>query len=166
MTRALAEIDTLLSAEKSLFGEPEWVEDNAVAKLASAVVDASGNVVGGLSFRAQVPIETAVQRGTAALILDGLPIQRLSYRPDNPHSNKGGHPIPAHLRWQKLPADRTRIYRWRNNRVWPMRDNLAAGEVVDPEPNAFMSALELFLEACGISAYLPEPPHRPTLELE
>lgn len=166
MTRSVEEIDRLLAADKSLFGNPEWAEDGSVAKLTSPVVDATGMVIGGLSFRSSVPIETSIQRGTAALLLDNSQIQRFSFRPDHFHVNKAWHPIPSALRLKTLPPDRTRIYRWANSRVWPMRDNMGAGELLDPEPPSFMAAMQLFLEACGISAYLPEPPHRPKLEFE
>lgn len=162
--RSLVEIDALLAADKSLFGNPEWVEDGAVAKLASSVVDASGVVIGGLFLRLAVPVEMSIQRGTAALVLDGLPLQRLSFRPDHLHVNKGLHPVPAPLRFLRLPADRSRIYRWADNRMWPMQDNMRAGHVIEPEPGTLAEAIKLFLEACAISAYLPDPPHRPKLE--
>jgi hypothetical protein len=165
VTRSLADIDTLLSAEKSLFGAAEWVEDGAVAKLASPVVDALGVVMGGLSLRLNAPLETAVQRGNAALVLDGQPIQRLSFRPGHPHVNGAAFPIPQPLRLRRLPPNRTRLYRWTDNRAWPVQTNLKAGHVVEPEPATLMAAFELFPEACGITAYLPEPPHRPRLEL-
>lgn len=165
MTRSVGEIDAIIAANKSLFGTPEWVEDRSIAKLISPVVNSAGVVIGGLSLRASVPIETAVQRGSAVLVLDNHPIQRLLYRPDHPHVNKAAYPIPAHLRLRRLPAERTRIYQWADNRVWPMPDNMGAGRLVEPDPEAFMAALEQFLEGCGISAYVPEPPHRPTLEL-
>lgn len=165
MTRTVAEIDALLAAEKSLFGQPEWVEEGPIAKLASAVVDAGGAVIGGLSLRLSAQIETAVQRGNAALVLDGQPLQRLSFRPDHVHVNGARHPIPAPLRLMRLPADRSRIYRWTDNRVWPRADNMGAGVVIDPEPASVGAAIELFLEKCTISAYLPQPPHRPKLEL-
>jgi hypothetical protein len=154
-----------LRADKSLFGTPEWAEEGSVAKLTSAVVNATGVVIGGLSFRAAALIETTIQRGSATLVLDNLPIQRVLFQPDHPHVNKGAHPIPLRLRLRRLPPERTRIYRWEDNRVWPMRDNMGAATVVEPEPDTYMDAMKLFLEACGITAYLPPPPHRPQLEL-
>ena len=166
MTRSVAEIDVLLAASKGLFGIVEWVEDGTVANISAAVVDSLGDPVGGLEVRASVPTQTRVQRGSIVLILDGLPLQRLSHRPDHIHRNKGAHPIPSDLRLKTLQADRTRIYRWRDNRTWPSQDNLGAGRPVDPQPTTFMQAVELFLEACGIAAYIPEPPYRPKLELE
>lgn len=166
MTRGLSEIDAIIAADKSLFGRPDWIEEGSIAKLTSTVVNNAGVVIGGLSFRSSVPLETSIQRGSAILLLDNCPIQRFSFRPDHSHVNKARHPIPAPLRLKTLPADRTRIYLWANNRVWPMRDNIGAAEFLDPEPPSFMVAMQRFLEACGISAYLPEPPHRPKLELE
>lgn len=165
MTRSLTEIDDLIAADKSLFGLPEWIEDGPIARITSAVVDPAGAVIGGLSLRLNVPVTTNIQRGNAVLTLDGHPIQRLSFRPDHVHVNGPGHPIPPSLRLLRLPPDRTRIYRWPSNRAWPPQANLRAGEIVDPEPESLQDALQLFLEACGISAYLPDPPHRPTLEL-
>lgn len=164
MTRSAAEIDDLLAADKSLFGNSEWVEDGTVAKLSSAVVDSQGNPIGGLTLRMQVPIEASLQRGTATLVLDGHPIQRISFRPDHSHVNKGRHPIPKELRLIALPPDRTRLHRWADNRVWPMQDNMGAGRVLDVEPPTVMDAFKLFLETCGISTHLPEPPHRPKME--
>lgn len=166
MTRSLAEIDALLAADKGLFGAIEWSEEGSVASISTAVVDALGDPIGGLELRASAPTQTSVQRGTIVLILDGVPLQRLSYRPDHIHRNKGSHPIPPDLRLKTLQTDRTRIYRWRDNRTWPTQDNLGAGRLVDPQPKTFMLAVELFLEACGIAAYIPEPPHRPKLELD
>lgn len=165
MTRSVEEIDALLAADKALFGSPEWAEEGPVAKLTSAVVNASGVVIGGLSFRASALIETTVQRGSTVLLLDNSPIQRLSFRPDHRHVNPAAHPVPLDLRLRTLPRDRTRIYHWRHNRIWPIRDNIGAAEVVEPDPETFMDAATLFLEACGISTYLPPPPHRPKLEL-
>lgn len=164
MSRSPAEIDVLLHAEKGLFGQPEWIEDGAIAKLVSPVVDALGVVIGGMSLRLNVPVETVLQRGNAVLVLDGQPVQRLSFRPDHAHVNGVVHPIPQSLRLRRLPPDRTRLYRWADNRAWPVHGNLRAGQVVEPEPATLMSAFQLFLEACGITAYLPEPPHRPRLE--
>ena len=166
MTRSLAEIDALLVADKGLFGVVEWIEDGSNANISAAIVDSLGNPIGGLELRASVPTKLSVQRGSFVLILDGLPLQRLSHRPDHIHRNKGAHPIPIELRFQSLPAERTRIYRWSDNRIWPMQDNIGAGRLVDPQPTSFMQAMEQFLEACGIAAYIPESPHRPELELD
>jgi uncharacterized protein YheU (UPF0270 family) len=164
MSRSLAEIDAMLAAGKSLFPGAEWVEDGALAKLVSAIVDESGTVIGGLSFRLNVQVESAIQRGNAVLVLDSQPIQRLSFRPDHPHVNGAKYPIPKQLRLLSLPPDRTRLYRWSDNREWPVQANLRAGQVVEHEPASMLDAVELFLEACGITAYLPAPPHRPKLE--
>ena len=166
MTRSLAEIDALLAADKGLFGAIEWSEEGSVASISTAVVDVLGDPIGGLELRASAPTQTSVQRGSIILILDGVPLQRLSHRPTHAHRNKGAHPIPPDLRFKTLPPDRTRIYGWSDNRVWPRQDNIGAGRTVDPQPSTFIHAMELFLEACGISAYIPEPPHRPELELD
>ena len=166
MTRSLAEIEALLAADKGLFGTLEWREEGSVASISAAVVDALGNPIGGLELRASAPTQTSVQRGSIVLLLDGAPLQRLSHRPDHAHRNKGAHPIPPNLRFKTLSPDQTRIYGWSDNRVWPRQDNIGAGRIVDPQPSNFMEAIELFLEACGIAAYIPEPPHRPELELD
>lgn len=164
MSRSLIEVDELLASNKTLFSDLEWVEDGPVARLVSPILDMSGNVIGGMLLNLNALTETAVQRGNAALVLDGRPIQRLSFRPDHVHTNKGRGTVLPELRFKRLPADRTRLYSWRDNRSWPVVDNLAVGRLVDPEPASIMAAYQLFLEACGISAYLPEPPHRPRLE--
>lgn len=164
MILTLTEIDALLAEEKSLFGNVEWVEDGANAKLRSSIVNSAGVVIGALTFVASVNINTAIQRGTCALILENRPLQRISYLPSAPHKNTGAHPIPLELRFRTLPADQTRHYLWEDNRIWPRTDNIGAGRLVSPQPRTFMDAMQLFLEACGITAYVTDPPHRPTLE--
>lgn len=164
MTRSRSEIDDLLAADKSLFGSVEWIEEGAYAKIVSPVVGANGVVIGGLILHLNAQVETTVQLGNASLVLEGRPIQRLSFRPGHKHVNKGRYPVPVELRLKTLPAGRSRIYRWSDNREWPMSENMLAGRLIDAEPGTLMEAYKLFLEACGISAYLPDPPHRPKLE--
>jgi hypothetical protein len=166
MMRSVAEIDALLDTEKSLFGAPEWVEDGAAAHLVGAVVNAAGVVLGGVSLRLSVLIHLpAPQRGSAVLVLDNHPLQRLSFRPDHAHVNPGRHPVTRGLRRQTLPAERSRIYRWKDNRVWPRPDSFGVGALLASEPQTIGDAFNLFLEECRIAAYLPPPPHRPKLEL-
>jgi hypothetical protein len=162
--RSLTEIDGLLAADKSLYGNPDWIEDGSVAKLASPLVDLHGDIIGGLTLKLSAPIETMLQRGTAVLILDRHPIQRLSFMPDHSHGNKGKYPVPPELRLRVAPADRSRIYRWVDNRAWPTEDNMGAARLLETEPATLRDAFNLFLETCVISAYLPDPPHRPKLE--
>jgi hypothetical protein len=88
----------------------------------------------------------------------------MTYKPGHAHVNTNAYPVPASLRFRTLPAGRSRIHKWAHNRAWPIKDNLGAGDLIDPEPEAYMDALQLFLEACGIDAYVPDPPHRPVLE--
>lgn len=130
----------------------------------TSIVDAAGGVIGDLFLHLHALTETRIQTGSASLVLEGRPIQRLSFRPTHPHTNKGRHPVPRNLRLLVLPPDRSRIYRWSDNREWPMHENMLAAEILDSEPATLMDAYKLFLEECGISAHLPHPPHRPKLE--
>lgn len=165
MPRSLAEIDALLAADKTLFGAPRWIERGPRATLTAAVVDVQHGVVGGLVLHLSALVRLpAPQRGTAVLVLDGAPLQRLSFRPDHPHINPARHPIPPDLRRTKLPADRTRIYLWRHDRTWPRADRLGVAASVDPEPATLSTAFALFLSDCAIEAQLPTAPHSPTLE--
>lgn len=165
MPWSVAEIDALLGADKALFGMPEWVDDGVSAKLTSAIIGPDNSIIGGLSLRLNALVRTTPQTGNAVLVLEERPIQRLSFLPDHAHTNSGGHPIPTHLRFRTLPPHRSRIYLWGNNRHWPRDDNLTAGEALDQEPHSIDAAYKLFLEACGIEAYIPPPPWRPQLEL-
>ena len=165
MTRTLTEIDDILRADKSLHGNLEWVEDGARALITRSVVDQRGVVIGGLILQLWALTEVAIQRAGGSLVLDGTPIQRMTYRPGNAHLNNNAHPTPPALRLKTLPAERSRIYLWSNNRAWPIHQNLRAGKVIEPEPASASAAFELFLESCAISTYLPNPPHRPMLEL-
>ena len=165
MTRSMVEIDDLLKSDKSLYGNPEWVEDGAKAILKSAIVDPRGIVLGGLSLSLWADVSTITQRGGGALVLGNHAIQRISYLPNHSHKNDNAFPTPPELRLRSLPADRSRVYLWKNNRVWPIQPNLRAGLVLDQEPASLTAAFELFLESCAIDAYLPNPPHRPMLEL-
>lgn len=164
MSRTADEIDELLEMPKFLWGSPEWAEDGNNAKLVSSVVDPNGSVIGGLTFEANANIETSLLRGSTILMLDRLPLQRLSYKPGHSHSNGNSFYMPADLRLRKLPPDQTRIHLWADNRRWPTLDNLNCARLLDPEPPTYLDALQLFLEGCGIEAHLPPPPHRPRLE--
>ena len=163
--RTVAEIDALIAADKALFGEPAWSGDGAVAKLVSPVIDHAGLIIGGLVLYMAAMTETAEQRGNAALVLDDRPVQRLSFRPGHAHVNPPRHPTPPALRLLTLPPGRSRMHGWRDNRVWPRLDNVATAALMEPEPPTISAAFALFLETCGISAYIPPPPSRPRLEL-
>ena len=166
MMRTATDIDALLIAPKSLFGTPEWVESGAVATLTATILDDGGTVIGGLSLRSSVPVHLpAPQRGSVVLVLDRQPLQRLSFRPDHVHVNPSRPPIVRALQRQRLLPDRSRIYRWRDDPLWPRPDKLAVASPLLPEPADLTAAFALFLEECGISGYLPTPPHRPKLEL-
>ena len=166
MTTTAADIDVMLAADKTLFGLPAWIEAGATASLVSSVVDATGTVIGDLSLRLSATVETPIQRGDAVLVFEGIPLQRLAFRPDKFHVNPGKHPVPSSLRRLRLPPGRTRFYRWTDNRVWPRpADHRLAGAVLDEEPGTVTEAVQLFLQACGIRARLPIPPWKPRMEL-
>lgn len=161
MTITMADIDTLLSLPKTMFNAPEWVEDGNRAILRADLVH-QGNVLGGVWVSLSANIHTDPQRGDCVLIHDGKPVQRLSFMPKNAHANPRAHPAPVPLRLLTLPPDRSRIYRWRDNRAWPPPQPMA-GAVLDPQPATFADAVTVFFSEYGISGNVPPAPWRPTL---
>lgn len=162
---SLSDIDALLDADKALFGVTEWIEEGPVVKLANAVVGPDNAIIGGLSLRIHALLHVTPQRGSAVLVLDERPIQRMSFLPDHSHTNPGRHPTPPQLRFLVLPAGRSREYLWTHNREWPRHDNVLAGSFVKPDPPSIEAAIAQFVERCGITAYIPPPPWSPQLEL-
>jgi len=158
-------IDVLLGTYKTLAGRPAWVLDErgTVAKLAVPVLQ--NGVVAGLTLQAHATVQTNPQRGGCVLILEGRPIQRLSFRPDHLHVNPLVKTIPRSLRGLRLPANASRFHAWTLNREWPRRalDKVAVAEPVEPEPDSFLDALTIFLHHCGIEGALPPPPWEPRL---
>lgn len=160
-----AEIDALLARPKQLVGAPTWIADDrgSVTKLAAPA--AESGIVGGLTLFASAPLHATPQRGSVVLVLEGRPIQRLSFQPDHVHVNPFAKSVPQPLRGLKLAAGQSRIHPWRLNRTWPRapNDNVSVGEILDPQPETFGDALTIFLHACGIESQLPPPPWEPRL---
>jgi len=162
------EIDALLAARKTVFDQPQWeIERGTTRATLTASLAENGVVIGGVSLRLSANVHTIPQRGSAVLICDNRPVQRMNVKPNHNHSNPLRRTVPKPLRGLSLPQDRSRIYRWAVNRVWPRPpgDNLAAGELIDPEPDDFSAAVRFFLQECGISGTLPAPPWEPRLSL-
>lgn len=164
MTRTSAEIDDLLAAPKRVLGAPRWDEAGAKAALSAALASEDGALIGGVSLRLNVLTHLSQPSGNAILVLDGAPLQRLSFRPDHPHINPARHPIPTELRRLKLPAGASRVYHWGDDRLWPRPDKVGVGRPLRPEPVTAEDAFALFLKICGIDGRLEPPPHRPRLE--
>lgn len=161
MTITTADIDALLSQPKTIFGVPAWIEEGNNAYW-RADLQHDGVLIGGLSLRLTVTTHTTPQRGDGVLIFDGKPIQRFAYLPKGLHVNPKAHPIPTRLRFLSLPPDRSRIYRWRDNRAWPTPHPMA-GEIFDPQPDSFNEAATMFFAECCIMGDVPAAPWRPTL---
>lgn len=164
--RAADDIDALLAAPKTVVGRPRWELDGrgTVATLTTTLAE-DGIVIGSVFLRLSATVHIALQRGSAALVCNNRPVQRMNVKPEHPHLNPLRRPVPRSLRGLRLPEGRSRIYRWAANRIWPRPtgDNLAAGEVIEPEPGDILAALTFFLEECGIIGELPPPPWEPRL---
>jgi hypothetical protein len=160
-----ADIDALLAAPKTLSGSPHWAHDptSRVVRLAAPV--AVNGVVGSLVLQATATLETDPQRGSAVLIYEGRPVQRISIRPDHPHANPFAAHTPATHRGVRLPPERSRIHPWRINRMWPRprSDNVSIGELIEGDVGSIAEGLTIFLAACGIEGTLPTPPWEPRL---
>ena len=165
MSRSVEAIDALLATDKTIFGAPRWVERVTDATLTSALVGTDGAIIGGLSLELRVLTHLPAPRGFAVLVLDKLPLCRLSFRPDNAHSTPGREPVPPALRFLKLPAGPSRIYRWPDDRCWPRPGKQGVAAPLELEPNDVESAFAQFCRECRIGGALPPPPHRPRLEL-
>ncbi len=161
------EIDEFLEAAKTIFGRPHWAPDphRDRVTLTAALVSKDNTVIGNVSLRLAATLHTRPQRGSIALVCGQHSIQRMNIMPSHGHRNVFRKSAPRSLRGLSLPGERTRIYRWRANRVWPRPpgDNLSVAELVDPEPENFSAAVTLFLQECGISGELPPPPWEPRL---
>lgn len=160
-----ADIDALLAAAKTLSGYPGWARDptSPVARLIVPV--AVGGVVGGLALHATAMIETNPQRGSAALVYEGRPVQRMSVRPDHAHKNSFVAHAPESHRGIRLPPDQSRVHPWRINRNWPRAtdDNVTIAELIPGDVGSVAEGLTIFLALCGIEGDLPPPPWEPRL---
>lgn len=160
-----AKIDTLMSAQKALVGNVHWVEEENVAKLAAAIA-VDGIVEGGLLLHASATLRTTPQRGDAVLVYEQRPIARIAHMPKHIHANPARHPIPSELRFARLAADSTRIFKWEDNRWWPREgDDPLAGRRLEPQLPNLKGAIDRFLELCNIAGDVPEAPWRPELGL-
>lgn len=157
------DIDVLLAASKDIAGTPHWIfdEKGSVSRLVAPIRQAG--IVGGISLRASATRFTDPQRGSAVLVYEGRPIQRISMRPDHAHANPFGNFVLDAYRGLRLPPDSSRLHAWVLNRSWPRTpsDNVAVAQPIDPEPSSFHAALTLFLLVCGIRGEILPPPWEP-----
>ncbi len=158
-------IDALLAEKKALAGAPRWIGDErgAVASLAAPV--AKRGVVGALSFRATALVYEPIQSGSCVLVFDGRPIQRLSFRPTHAHVNPFGPSVSTPLRGLHLPAGKSRVYLWAENRAWPRPkgDNVGVAQPILLDMEGLDKVLAIFLQMCNVDGVLPPAPWEPRL---
>lgn len=154
------DIDAMLAERKGLEGRSTWVRDDrgSVAHLKATVAGGSG--VESVAFVATALVHEPVQTGSCVLVVQGRPLQRLSFRPTHAHVNPPGPKVPPTLRGLRLPAGHSRIYRWENNRSWPRlrSDNVTVGQPLLPDVGTLELALAIFLHICNIEGEIPSPP--------
>lgn len=165
MALGVDDIDELLSAPKSLVGEPVWTRNaiTAITELAAPIL--VEGLLGGLTMRASASLTSRPQRGSCVLVLENRPITRMSIKPSHSHSNPFARSADPTLRGLTLPPDLTRLHAWNDNRAWPRppTDNLPFAKPFDIEPASFAEALTIFLGICQINGNIPPPPWEPLL---
>ncbi|GIX16700.1 MAG: hypothetical protein KatS3mg119_0886 [Rhodothalassiaceae bacterium] len=163
----VADIEAFLAGRKAIFGHPAWEADESRARvlLRASLKLEDGRIPGNAFVQLVATLHTTPQRGSMALVCDGRPVHRMSYRPDHPHANPFHKKVSRALRGLTLPAGLTRIHRWRENRVWPRPpdDNLPVAEPVRPEPESYADAMQIFFRECGIEGCVEPPPWEPRL---
>ena len=164
MTTA-TDIDALMAEHKTLAGAARWTIDHRGSVADLAVPVATYGIVGGLTFRATALVYEPVQSGSCVLVLEQRPLQRLSFRPTHAHLNPFGPGVSGHLRGLRLPAGKSRIYPWSENRTWPRPkgDNASVAHPMPVDLESLDSMLALFLQLCHIHGDLPCAPWEPRL---
>lgn len=154
-----------MGERKTLAGVARWTIDDhgSVANLAVPVT--THGIVGGLTFYATALVYEPVQSGSCVLVLEQRPLQRFSFRPTHAHLNPFGPGVSPHLRGLRLPAGKSRIYPWSENRTWPRPkgDNASVAQPMDVDMGSLDLMLALFLQLCDIDGDLPCAPWEPRL---
>lgn len=163
----VADIDALLAAPKTILGAASWKEEatgNAIATMVAPLA-ISGVTPGDLRLFASTPVHVSPQAGSAVLIYEGRPIQRMGFLPTHSHTNPFDKGVTANLRGLTLPAGMSRWHPWRANRRWPRSasDNVGAAILIEDALANFDAALAWFVQKCNVRGPLPPAPWKPRL---
>jgi hypothetical protein len=161
----------LLNAPKKLATqELTWRENPTSDQQASikSGVAIENEIKGNLFFHANARVYNGTHL-TVDLILSyyGDQIERMSFNPHAPHTNKFFPETPKTLKGIVLPAFQSRYYSWENNKNFgfPPKEkhykNLQVGVIITPQILEFQEAVNYFFTQTNIECVpISEPPFK------
>lgn len=161
---ALAEIDSVVVAEKHIAGRPAWQRERrgSVVTLRTHLT-INGVVRLDVVFTANAPVRLSPQPITFVLVRAGRAVERLDTFPRKPHLNPGGDAVPAELRGKILPATVHHLHAWADNRAWPAGSNLPVARALEVPLDNAVAAFQFFAARLNLRGTIPPPPHEPGL---
>lgn len=163
----LQALDTILLTPKQISGQVSWsTEERPFSAFSfSAVLRLNDEPVDDLRLHGHAASDGLVGWLNLVLAVEKLPLERLSYLPRRPHTNKAPDWAPCNLHRRYFAARISRRYAWGNNRVLPHDKWKEIASPVDENLVDAAAAIRYALKAMNIQGVVPEPKFQPTLGL-
>ncbi|MBS1021909.1 hypothetical protein JK207_07670 [Gluconobacter cerinus] len=164
---SLRALDTILFTPKQISGKVRWSNEDRPSRAFSfsAALRLNDEPISGLKLHGYAASDGPVGWLNLILTAEKIPLERLSYLPCNPHTNKAPEWAPSYLHRQFFPMRINRRYSWGNNRVLPHDKWREIASSVDENLVDAAQAIRYALKAMNIQGVVPEPEFQPTLGL-
>ncbi|MBS1088172.1 hypothetical protein [Gluconobacter wancherniae] len=166
MTEAsLCKLDAILFTPKQISGKVGWSNEDrpSSAFSFSAPLRLNDEPLNGLKLHGRAASDGPVGWLSLTLTAEEIPLERLSYLPHNPHTNKAPEWAPQNLHRQYFAARISRRYAWGNNRVLPHDKRREMASSIDENLVDAAQAIRYALKVMNIQGVVPEPEFQPTL---
>ncbi|WP_058987797.1 hypothetical protein [Acetobacter senegalensis] len=163
----LCALDAIILAPKQISGRVHWSNEDrpSSAFSFSAALRLNDEPLSGLNLHGYAASDGPVGWLNLILTAEKIPLERLSYLPCRPHTNKSPEWAPAYLHRQYFAARVNRRYAWGDNRVLPHDKKREIASLVEENLVDAAHAIRYALKAMNIQGVVPEPEFQPTLGL-
>jgi len=162
------EIEDILRAEKFFPAPLIWSRSKENVVRTRTALEIDGEIKGHFFLEINATTHTRLQIADFVLVYQGIPISRMRFNPNSPHTNKLRKGMPRILKGLHLRAGEHRYYSWDNNKHLgfppPKGLHMDVAEVVTEKLNDFAAAAGFFCGKTNIAGQIPAPPHEPLLE--